>query len=60
MKLEDYLKEVPLRLVDFARSIPVSRGHLYHIMNGTANPSAYLKRRIEVVTDGKVKMEEWD
>lgn len=59
MKLKDYLKEVPIRVGDFAASIPVSRSHLNDIMTGRMKASDYLKRKIEIATGGKVSPSDW-
>ncbi len=59
MKLKDYLKEVPVRVGDFAAKVPVSRSHLNDIMRGRIKPSDYLKRKIEIATDGKVGIVDW-
>lgn len=59
MKLKDYLKEVPIRVGDFATKVPMSRSHLNDVMKGRVKPSDFLKRKIEIATKGKVGMDDW-
>lgn len=59
MKLKDYLKAVPIRVLHFAAKVPVSRTHLYDVMEGRSKPSDYLKRKIEIATEGHVGIDDW-
>lgn len=59
MKLKDYLESVPLSVIDFSKQINVSRQHVYDIMSKRARPGRFLKRRIEIETDGRVSLIDW-
>ena len=58
MKLKDYLLHTPMRIVHCAKKLGISKTHLHSILKG-GKPSDYLKRKIEIMTDGQVSFKDW-
>ena len=65
MKFTEYLEMAGLTVDGFHRmtslpSLKISRAMLYAYVSGKRTPRPANKRKIERLTKGKVKFEEWD
>ena len=60
MRLKEYLEDSGYRTRWFSEQIPCSITYLCAIIAGKAKPSLIIRRRIEALTDGKVKEDEFE
>lgn len=58
MNLRDFLYINKIKVMDFAKSVDISRQHLSEIINGKVKPGRRLAKDIEIVTNGCVTAEE--
>jgi len=59
MDLKTYLKSIKKMQTSFAIELGVTPQTIYHYCNGKRNPSKFVKEKIEELTDGNVKADEW-
>ena len=60
MNLRDYMHFERKGVKQFADEIGITSAHLSRIKNGHCHPSMTLKRLIAMITDNKIKIEDWD
>ena len=62
MKLKDFITTpdgAQVSIAEWARRIGVTRGYLCQLRDGNKMPSLEVAYRLELVTEGKVKMQDW-
>lgn len=60
MKLKDYLYFEKTTITDFAKLVGISRIHMSGIANGFRYPSNALISHIQLITNGKVTMKDFE
>lgn len=60
MKLLDYIVINNLKVIEFARSIGISRVSIHGFLRGSRKPSLRTKKKIEIATNGIVSMDDWE
>jgi|KBSMisStaDraftv2_1062788.scaffolds.fasta_scaffold64868_2 transcriptional regulator with XRE-family HTH domain len=60
MKLKDYLYFEKTTITDFAKLVGISRIHMSGIANGFRHPSKTLVRHIQLITNGKVTLKDFE
>ncbi len=60
MKLKDYLYFEKTSITDFAKIVGISRVHMSGIANGFRYPSKTLIRHIQLISNGKVTMKDFE
>jgi plasmid maintenance system antidote protein VapI len=60
MRLVDFLKKEGIQKTAFARSMGISRSMVNQIISGKKTPSLELAQRIQRITLGKVRADEWE
>lgn len=59
MKLKDFLYFEKISITDFAKKAKISRNHMSGVANGLRQPGRPLMTIIEILTEGKVKEEDF-
>lgn len=59
MNIKEYCNRFEVKLTHLAKEIPCTQPHLSMIANGKSRPGWEMAKRIEQVTNGHVKTENW-
>ena len=59
MKLKEYLESIGQSQIFFANKLGMSKQSICGYCNERINPSKFVKEKIEELTEGKVKKDEW-
>ena len=59
MKIKQFLKMNRIKAVDFATALDTTRAHLNGITQGLHRPNLVTIRKIELLTEGQVTMEDF-
>lgn len=60
MQFAEWLKQDPRPRTEIAAALDINRVTLYKLANGRMKPGSSLARRIEVLTDDKVRLADFE